>query len=136
MSHFYCYAGCQWKIINCKQSARWHHLYQLKVSAFLFEFFLLGVKKHNNLYSRLVMPSSGWKPYFAGCHYAEHRYAECRCSVRHAEWHIFNVMLKVIYTECHYAEHRYAECRCSVRHHISIKCQKNLKIPYPCLFSL
>ncbi len=50
----------QWKRINCKHSARWQHLSQLKASAFLSEIFLLGVKKHNNLYLRLVMPSSGW----------------------------------------------------------------------------
>jgi hypothetical protein len=39
--------------------ARWQHLSRLKVSAFLLEFFLLGVKKYNNLYSRLGMPSGG-----------------------------------------------------------------------------
>ncbi len=32
---------------------------RLKASAFLFEIFLLGVNKYNNLYLRLVMPSSG-----------------------------------------------------------------------------
>jgi hypothetical protein len=42
-----------------KQSARWQHLSRLKASAFLFDFFLLGVKKHNSLYLRLVSPSSG-----------------------------------------------------------------------------
>jgi hypothetical protein len=49
----------QWKRINYKQSARWQHLSRLKASAFLFEFFLLGVKKPNSLYLRLVLPSSG-----------------------------------------------------------------------------
>jgi hypothetical protein len=49
----------KWKRINRKQIARWQHLSRLKASAFLFEIFLLGVKK-NNLYLRLVMPSSGW----------------------------------------------------------------------------
>jgi hypothetical protein len=48
----------QWKIINCKQNTRWQHL--SKASAFLFGNFLLGVKKHNNLYLRLITPSSGW----------------------------------------------------------------------------
>ncbi len=43
-----------WKRINCKQSATWQHLSQLKASAFFFEIFLLGVKKHNSLYLRLV----------------------------------------------------------------------------------
>ncbi len=46
-----------------QQYTRWHHLSQLKASAFLFEFFFfLGVKKHNNLYLylRFVMPSSEW----------------------------------------------------------------------------
>jgi hypothetical protein len=37
-----------------QQIARWQHLSQLKASAFLFEFFLLGVKKYSNLYLRLV----------------------------------------------------------------------------------
>ncbi len=45
--------------INHKQIDRWQHLSRLKASAFLFEIFLLGVKKYNNLYLRLVMPSSG-----------------------------------------------------------------------------
>ncbi len=49
----------KWKRINCKQSARWQHLYQLKASAFLFDFFS-GVKRHDQLYLRLVMPYSGW----------------------------------------------------------------------------
>ncbi len=49
----------QWKRINHKQSARWEHLSWVKASTFLFEIFLLGVKKHNNLYLKLVMPSSG-----------------------------------------------------------------------------
>ncbi len=35
-------------------SARWQHLSRLKASAFLFEFFLLGVNKHNTSYLRLV----------------------------------------------------------------------------------
>ncbi len=52
----------QWKRINHKQITRWQHLSRLKASAFLFETFLLGVKKYNNLYLRLVMPSSGRKP--------------------------------------------------------------------------
>ncbi len=42
----------QWKRINHKQSARWQHLSRLRASAFLFEIFLLGVKKHNSLYLR------------------------------------------------------------------------------------
>jgi hypothetical protein len=49
----------QWKRINCKQIARWQHLSRLKAIAFLFEFFLLVVKKCNNLYLRFIMPSSG-----------------------------------------------------------------------------
>ncbi len=49
----------QCKIINRKQIARWQHLSQLKASAFLFEFFLLGLKKYNNLYLRLAAPFSG-----------------------------------------------------------------------------
>ncbi len=49
----------QWKRFNRKQITRWQHLSRLKASAFLFEIFLLGVKKYNNLYLRLVMPSSG-----------------------------------------------------------------------------
>jgi hypothetical protein len=49
----------QWKRINHKQIAGWQHVSQLKASAFLFEIFLLGVKKYNNLYLRLVTPSSG-----------------------------------------------------------------------------
>jgi hypothetical protein len=48
----------KWNRINCKQVARWQRLSWVKASAFLFEFFLLGVKKYN-LYLRLVMPSSG-----------------------------------------------------------------------------
>ncbi len=49
----------EWKRINCRKIARWQHLSRLKASAILFEIFLLGVKKYNNLYLRLVMPSSG-----------------------------------------------------------------------------
>ncbi len=49
----------QWKRINHKKSAKWQHLSRLKASAFLFEIFLSCVKKHSNLYLRLVMPSSG-----------------------------------------------------------------------------
>ncbi len=51
--------GSQWKRINRKQIARWQHLSRLKASAFLIEFILLGVKKYNNLYLRLVTPSGG-----------------------------------------------------------------------------
>jgi hypothetical protein len=47
----------QRKRINHKQIARWQHISWLKARAFLFEFFLLGVKKYN-LYLRLVTPSS------------------------------------------------------------------------------
>ncbi len=50
----------EWKRINHKQIARWQYLSRLKASAFLFEIFLLDVKKYNNLYFRLVTPSSGW----------------------------------------------------------------------------
>ncbi len=46
-----------WKRIIHAWSARWQHLFPLKASAFLFEIFLLGAKKHNNSYLRLVMPS-------------------------------------------------------------------------------
>jgi hypothetical protein len=49
----------QRKIINRKQSAWWQHLSRLKASAFLIEIFLFGVQKDNNLYMRLVTPSSG-----------------------------------------------------------------------------
>jgi len=35
-------------------------IYLIKSSKFLLEFFLFGVQKHNNLYLRLLMPSSGW----------------------------------------------------------------------------
>ncbi len=35
-------------------------IYPIKSSEFLLEFFLLGVQKHNNVYLRLLMPSSGW----------------------------------------------------------------------------
>jgi hypothetical protein len=49
----------QWKRINRKQNARWQHLSRIKATAFLFEFFLLGVKKQDSLYLRLVSPSSG-----------------------------------------------------------------------------
>ncbi len=51
--------GRKWKRINHKQSARLHHISRLKASAFLIEFFLLGMIKHNNLYLRLVTPSGG-----------------------------------------------------------------------------
>jgi hypothetical protein len=37
--------SAQWQRINHKQIARWQHLSRLKASAFLFEFFLLGIKK-------------------------------------------------------------------------------------------
>jgi hypothetical protein len=47
----------QWKRIKHKQSARWQNLFWL--NGFLFDIFLLGVKKHTNLYLRLVMASSG-----------------------------------------------------------------------------
>jgi len=49
----------QRKRINHKHIARWQHLSQFKARDFLFEFFLLGVKKYN-LYLRLVTPSSCW----------------------------------------------------------------------------
>jgi hypothetical protein len=49
----------QWERINRKQIARWQHLSWLKARAFLFEIFLLGVKKYNNLYLRFATPSSG-----------------------------------------------------------------------------
>jgi hypothetical protein len=49
----------KWKRINCKQSARWQHVSQLKARAFFFEFFLFGVKKHNSVYLRWIMPSGG-----------------------------------------------------------------------------
>jgi hypothetical protein len=50
----------QWKRIRCKQSARWQHLSWLKASAFLsLQQKILVVKKHYNLYLRLVMPSGG-----------------------------------------------------------------------------
>jgi hypothetical protein len=52
------YVAAQWKRINRKQSTRWQHLSRLKASAFLFEIFLLGVKKHKSLYLRLVLLSS------------------------------------------------------------------------------
>ncbi len=55
-SIFWPSADVKWKRINHKQIARWQ---QLKASAFLFEIFLLGVKKYNNLYFRLVTPSRG-----------------------------------------------------------------------------
>jgi hypothetical protein len=46
-------------IMEDNQIARWQHLSRLKASAFLFENFLLGVKKNSNLYLSLVTPSSG-----------------------------------------------------------------------------
>jgi hypothetical protein len=49
----------QWKRINHKQGAKWQHLSLLKASVFLREMFLSGVKKHSNIYSKLVTPSSG-----------------------------------------------------------------------------
>ncbi len=49
----------QWKRINRKQCDRLQHLSWLKVSALLFKKNLLGVKKCNNLYLRLVAPSCG-----------------------------------------------------------------------------
>ncbi len=54
----------QWKRISHKQSARWKHLSQLKASAFLSsQIILFSCMKRNNLYSRLVMPSTGqWSP--------------------------------------------------------------------------
>ncbi len=48
-----------WKRIKHKQTARWQHLSRLKASTFYFQNFMLGVKKHNNVNLRLVMPSSG-----------------------------------------------------------------------------
>jgi hypothetical protein len=51
----------QWKRISCKQSARWQHLSRLKDSDFFsLEQKILVVKKHYNLYLRLVTPSGGW----------------------------------------------------------------------------
>ncbi len=54
----------QWKRISCKQSARWQHLSRLKDSAFFsLEPKKLVVKKHYNLYLRLVTPSGVcWSP--------------------------------------------------------------------------
>ncbi len=51
----------QWKRSSCKQRARWQHLPRLKASAFFsLEQKNLVVKKHYNLYLKLVMPSGGW----------------------------------------------------------------------------
>ncbi len=51
----------QWKRINCKQSTRWQHLSRLKANAFFsLQKHLVSCMKCNNLYSGLVMPSSGW----------------------------------------------------------------------------
>jgi hypothetical protein len=70
LCNLFFFGQCKWAIqsrprtwdqksMEHKQSARWQHLSQLKASAFLFEFFSSGVKKHNNFYLRLVMSSSG-----------------------------------------------------------------------------
>ncbi len=54
------YAADKWKRISHKQSTRWQHLSWFKDSAFFsFQKNVLVVKKHNNLYMGLVMPSSG-----------------------------------------------------------------------------
>ncbi len=51
----------QWKRISHKQSARWQHLSRLKASAFFsLQTNFASCMKCNNLYSGLVMPSSGW----------------------------------------------------------------------------
>jgi hypothetical protein len=50
----------KWKRINCKQSIRWQHVSRLKASAFSLQKNLVSCMKHNNLYSGLVTPSSGW----------------------------------------------------------------------------
>ncbi len=51
----------QWKRINRKQNARWQHLSQLKASGFFsLQQKIVSCMKHNNLYSGLVTPSSGW----------------------------------------------------------------------------
>jgi hypothetical protein len=50
----------QWKRNSCKQSARWQHLSWLKASAFFsMQQKFLVVKKHYNLYLRLLAPSGG-----------------------------------------------------------------------------
>ncbi len=54
------YNGAEWKRISPKQSARWQHLSRLKGNSFFsLQNFILVVKKCNNLYFGLVMPSSG-----------------------------------------------------------------------------
>jgi hypothetical protein len=51
----------EWEMISCKQSTRWQHLSQLKASVFLsLQKKYLVVKKCNNVYLWLVMPSSEW----------------------------------------------------------------------------
>jgi hypothetical protein len=50
----------KWKRISCKPSARLQHLSQLKNWCPLLLAKKLVVKKCNNLYLGLVMPSSGW----------------------------------------------------------------------------
>ncbi len=57
---FLCWILVIRKRINRKQNARCQYLSWLKASAFFFEIFLLGVKKHNNVFLRLVSPSSWW----------------------------------------------------------------------------
>ncbi len=49
----------QWKRINHKQSIRWQHLSRLKASAFFSLQKYATYMKRNNIYSGLVMPSSG-----------------------------------------------------------------------------
>ncbi len=51
----------QWKRISRKQSARWQHLSRLKVSTLISLQKNFVVKKRNNLYYGLGMPSGGWK---------------------------------------------------------------------------
>jgi hypothetical protein len=50
----------RWKRISSKHNAIWQHLSQLKASAF-FSLQKIVVKKCNNLYLGLVMPSNGWQ---------------------------------------------------------------------------
>jgi hypothetical protein len=48
------------KRISHKQSTRWQHISRLKASALFFLRKNVSCMKCNNLYSGLVMPSSGW----------------------------------------------------------------------------
>jgi hypothetical protein len=64
-------------------------------------------------------------------HYAEFRYAACRCAKCHyaarlcavcyyAEWHYADCCnIECHYAECHYAEWHYAECHYPERHYAS-----------------